>query len=333
MIRNFCTYFDSYYIDKGIALYLSLERVYQDKFHLYVMAFDEDCLRKLNEIGFPQMTVELLADFETPELLKVKPTRHKVEYCWTCGPSITYHFLTSYNLPDITYLDSDLYFVINPEILYEEIGDNSVAITEHTVGDSTASGKYCVQFMFFRNDKNGRACLKWWADSCIEWCFARFEDGKYADQKYLESFQSLFKGVVVLQNIGAGIAPWNCKRYKYNNDKVIDNGVETQIVFLHEHALEFQPIKSVLHVEYRYKITEIEKDVLFKPYIPLMLRVYNEYLGHDLDTFQYDQPSKIILLYKNIRSRLSTNPLVRFVFYKVFRVKNNIHSVKFTKKV
>ena len=65
MIRYFCTYFDSYYIDKGIALYLSLERVYQDKFHLYVMAFDEDCLRKLDEIGFPQMTVELLADFET----------------------------------------------------------------------------------------------------------------------------------------------------------------------------------------------------------------------------------------------------------------------------
>jgi hypothetical protein len=223
--------------------------------------------------------------------------------------------------------------VINPEVLYEEIGDNSVAITEHTIGHSTASGKYCVQFMFFRNDENGRECLKWWADSCIKWCYARFEDGKYADQKYLESFQSLFNGVIVLQNAGAGIAPWNCKFYKYNGDNVIVNGVESPIVFLHEHALEFVPENDILCVEFRYKITEIERMVLFKPYIPLMMSVYNVYLGHQLEYYRFEQPSKIILLYKKIRSSLSTNSFVRFIFYNVFRVKNNIHSVKFNKKV
>ena len=113
---NFCTSFDSYYIHKGIALYLSLERVTSD-FHLYVMAFDKASFDKLCSCGFKHMTVELFDDFETPELLAVKPSRNKVEYCWTAGPSVIYHFLTKYRLEKITYLDSDLFFLSDPSIM------------------------------------------------------------------------------------------------------------------------------------------------------------------------------------------------------------------------
>ena len=81
-MMNFCTLFDSYYLHKGIALYLSLEKVTSD-FHMYVMAFDKKSYDKLKSIGFKRMTVELLDEFETPELLAVKPTRNKAEYCWT----------------------------------------------------------------------------------------------------------------------------------------------------------------------------------------------------------------------------------------------------------
>ena len=38
----YCTLFDSNYISKGIALYLSLER-HTDDFLLYVMAMDRKC--------------------------------------------------------------------------------------------------------------------------------------------------------------------------------------------------------------------------------------------------------------------------------------------------
>lgn len=54
---------------KGLALYRSLERV-SDDFHLYVMAFDKDCYDRLNSLKLPHMTIELIDDIETPELLQ-----------------------------------------------------------------------------------------------------------------------------------------------------------------------------------------------------------------------------------------------------------------------
>ena len=78
-MMNFCTLFDSYYLHKGIALYLSLERVTSD-FHLYVMAFDKNSYEKLKSCDFDKITVELLDDFETPELKAVKSSRNKAEY-------------------------------------------------------------------------------------------------------------------------------------------------------------------------------------------------------------------------------------------------------------
>ena len=69
-MMNFCTYFDSYYMLKGLGLYTSLERVSND-FHLFVMAFDQECFDKLKSLNLKHMTVELLSTIETPELLAV----------------------------------------------------------------------------------------------------------------------------------------------------------------------------------------------------------------------------------------------------------------------
>lgn len=46
----YCTLFDSNYISKGIALYLSLER-HTDDFLLYVMAMDRKCEKMLKNIS------------------------------------------------------------------------------------------------------------------------------------------------------------------------------------------------------------------------------------------------------------------------------------------
>ena len=46
-------------------------------------------------------------------------------------------------------------------------------------------------------------------ERCIEWCFDRVEDGKFADQEYLDDWPQVHEDVVVLERPGVGMAPWN----------------------------------------------------------------------------------------------------------------------------
>ncbi len=237
---NFCTLFNSYYLQKGIATYLSLEKV-TDEFHIYVMAFDKECYESLKSYGFKHMTVELLDDFETPELLAVKAERNMAEYCWTCSAAITYYFVNKYKLPSITYLDADLYFIHNPKILIDEIGDASVGLSEHWFGyKNERAGRFCVQFVYFKNDEEGMKALTWWKDSCIDWCYSRYEDGKYGDQKYLDYIPERFSNVYIIKNRGCGVAPWNMKKYKYYcNGELEYNNIRNPIIFFHMRLIIF----------------------------------------------------------------------------------------------
>ena len=285
---NFCTYFDSYYLLKGMALYLSLEKV-TDNFHLYVMAFDKECYDKLKSFGFKHMTVELLEDFETPELLAAKPTRTKAEYCWTAGPSVIHYFLTKYNLDEITYLDSDLFFLNDPHILKEEIGSSSIVITEQGISGESAAryGKYCVQYLTFRNDKDGLGALTWWRDKCIEWCFQIMEPTRYADQKYLDEFPKRWKNVCVLKNLGAGIAPWNMRRYKYNDNTLTYHGVSWPFVFFHMHGVVVTIKDNVLTAaSVHHALNKEVTSLFYEPYASLMAEVLRDYLGQNVTSIR-----------------------------------------------
>lgn len=64
------------------------------------------------------------------------------------------YVLDHYDVDSCTYIDADLYFFSSPQILIDEVGDNSVMITEHRYTEkydqTKTSGKYCVQFVFLR---------------------------------------------------------------------------------------------------------------------------------------------------------------------------------------
>ena len=221
---NFCTLFDSGYLSRGLALYYSLEECC-DNFHLYIFAFDDNCFKILSSLQLEKATVISLQQFEDEELLKVKPTRNKAEYCWTCAPSTIWYSIQCFELNNCTYIDADLYFYNSPKIIFEEIGDNSVAITKHSFVnkfDDILVGQYCVQFNYFKNDKVGHEALKWWRDSCIDWCYSYYDkDGKYADQKYINEFVTRFPKVHVIQHRGAGVAQWNIYDYLLTENKTL----------------------------------------------------------------------------------------------------------------
>lgn len=300
-MMNFCTLFDSYYLLKGLGLYQSLVEV-TDDFHLYVMAFDKDSYQKLKDCALNHMTVELLDDFETPELLKAKQDRTKAEYCWTAGPSVIYHFLTKYHLDKITYLDSDLFFLSSPEIIEKETCGSSVVITEQNISEEAAKryGRYCVQYMTFKNDDDGLGALTWWRDKCIEWCYQIMEPTRYADQKYIDEFPKRWKNVCVLKNMGAGIAPWNMHRYQYKENSLVYHGHEYPLVFYHMHGVKMDVEDDILYVRsLNYKLGDEVIRLFYQPYASLLKNVLNKYMRKQLKGYVVkDLPFRKVVEYK-----------------------------------
>ena len=139
-------------------------------FHLYVVAFDDECYAYLTTAAFPHITPVTLKDFEDNRLLNIKTSRSVAEYCWTCTPSVILYCITKFNLQSCTYIDADMIFYNNPEILLDEMKDNSILISEHRYtrdyDQSKISGKYCVQFMCFKNNDDGINALTWWRERC-----------------------------------------------------------------------------------------------------------------------------------------------------------------------
>jgi hypothetical protein len=171
------------------------------------------------------------------------------------------------------------------------MGANSVLITSHRYtsiyDQSLISGKYCVQFVTFKNDKNGMEVLNWWKDACIEWCYARVEDGKFGDQKYLDEFKTLFKGVHELNHLGGGLAPWNIQQYKFEieNNKLVGAEISSnkkfEPVFFHFHGLKFYENNIVCFTGALYEINKQILELFYFPYLRILNGVENKILKTD----------------------------------------------------
>lgn len=309
---NYCTLFDSNYLTRGLTMYESLKNS-SNYFHLYIFAFDDKCLEILTQLSLSNVTIVSLNEFENKELLELKKNRTKSEYCWTCTPTIIQYSIKKFNLMSCTYIDADLYFFSDPSVLIDELKDKSVLITEHRYttkyDQSDTSGIYCVQFMTFRNDENGMRVLNWWEKACNEWCYARFEDGKFGDQKYLDDWTERFEGIHVLQNIGGGVAPWNMQQYTFSksNEYIVALEKETNknfdVVFFHFHALKlidkklyglshyelFNDCRNIIYKEYvihlETQICNIRKKFNFEVYEEKLYKNYNLMYINDINAY------------------------------------------------
>jgi hypothetical protein len=254
MVEHFVTVFDSNFLPQGMALHESL-MAYGRPFHLWIICIDEKISAQLSLIALPHVTPVPLKEIETKELLAVKPGRCRGEYCWTLTP-FTFQavFDREPEAKRVTYLDADLFFFDNPQILLEEFeaSGKHVLITEHAYPPGaktsmTKHGRFCVQFLTARRTLEGRKVIEWWREKCLAWCFARHEEGKFGDQKYLDLWPELFgKEVHILQQTAKTLAPWNIA---YAEKKF--HG-QLAPVFYHFHGLRILgPEKIRLYCRYR----------------------------------------------------------------------------------
>jgi hypothetical protein len=239
-MKSFCTYFDQHYIVRGLTLYRSLEE-HAGPFTLYVLCLDEFTFDTLQKLKRPNLVPIPLSQFEAGDtaLLEAKKKRTRIEYFFTCSPSLPLYIFRQY--PDIdllSYVDADLFFVSSLEPLYSELSDKSVLIIGHRFPERLKwlerTGVFNVGFLSFRRDRYGLKCLQVWREQCLDWCYDRVEDERFADQKYLDTWPARFDPhVVVLGHKGANVAPWNWMNYEIRrvNGRVTIDG--EPLIFYH----------------------------------------------------------------------------------------------------
>lgn len=282
MTTVLCTLYNSLYLDKGLVLYDSLCKCSKD-FKLYVLCMDDKCYEVLTDLHQEYHIPIKLSDFEKgdEELLKAKGNRSMAEYCWTCSSSLIRYVFNHYLEPICTYIDADMYFYSDPQLLVEEMinSEKSVMVTPHRFPKknerlSQKVGIYCVEFNTFMNNSESLEVLEYWRNRCLE-CCSNLGDGiHWGDQKYLEELVEKFSCVHVCQNAGAGVAPWNIILYKmsttYNNDYLMYRELNEIIPLFFYH---FQSVKYVTRQIINTAIPTINAidfslvDSLYYPYL------------------------------------------------------------------
>lgn len=271
VLRYFCTLFDSNYLIKGVVMLRALKQHCPDA-HAYVLCMDSLTREILEQLGLPHVTCLSLSEVEDEALLAVKPTRSMAEYCWTLSPCLPWYLLQhNPDIDAITYLDADLYFYSPLQPLFDEIADASIVIIEHrfppVLQHLEVNGRFCVEWVGFRRDKQGLACLTRWREQCIEWCFHRLEQDRMADQKYLDQWPDKYSGLHILQHSGAGIAPWNYSKYRFGLDSqgaIIVDGAP--LIFYHFHQFQLLSNGKFDRLSGSYKAMGPEPQPVYEAY-------------------------------------------------------------------
>jgi hypothetical protein len=286
---HFCTYFDHRYLPRGLALYQSLA-AHCRSFRLWVLCLDDVCYQALTQMAYPSLLPIRLEEFESgdQDLQKAKQNRTLLEYYFTCTPCLPLYLLQKHaDIGMITYLDSDLFLFADPTPVFQEMGDRSIAITEHRYSQyvqllpaehfpPTMHGLYNVGWLTFRNDANGLACLKWWRERCLEWCQLRAENGRYADQKYLDEWPTRVPGVAVLRHKGVNVGPWTLgdSQVGTRGNKVTIDG--DRLIAFHFHGLRtIRPfVYDVSWSLYRMELSTTVRQKIYAPYIKALNAMY-----------------------------------------------------------
>ncbi len=220
---HFVTLFDILFLPQGLALHISMERHIKN-YTLWILCVDDQVFDALTTLNLSNVKLLQLSNLETDELIRIKPNRSKGEYCWTLTPFAPYFvFNTDKTIQEVTYIDADMWFRKHPKPIFDEFHNSgkSILITDHSYSpeydQSSTSGQYCVQFIIFKR-YSSEIIRKKWEEQCVEWCFNKFEDDKFGDQKYLDEWPLSYSDQVhILHNVELILAPWNATRFPYGN--------------------------------------------------------------------------------------------------------------------
>ncbi len=278
-LRHFVTLLDANYVAKCITMYKSLSK-HHSNFNLYVFCFDDLSYQVIKGLKYKNLIAFHSSDFENKELLKCKEDKTKLyEYYWACKPYSILKVMKDTKADIVTYIDSDFMFFGSPEPLFKELGDNDVLLQPNNFSVEEMKqfipvGYYCTCYESFRNNANGRKILKWWHKKDMEWCYAVFEPGRFADQKYPEDWRTRFKKVREVLNVGANVAPWNIQKFDTSTKGGKIYVSDYPLIYYHYHSFRMNLLNYKFTLtgdrENYYRLPKDAIEIIYPPYIKLL---------------------------------------------------------------
>lgn len=285
-VRHFVIPLDINYLHKAIVCYKSLLQ-YHNNFVFNIFCFDDLTFNIVKKLDYKNIVPYQISKFETKELLESRSSKTRLyEYYWSCKPFLIKKIMDMQKANVVTYIDSDLMFFESPEIIFNEMNGADVLIQPNNFSYPQSHqfnpvGYYCSGFATFTNTKNGRKILNWWHKKCMEWCFAKFENGKFGDQKYMDDWRTRFKKVREITSVGSNVAPWNVRKYDItikNNLFYISN--TSPLIYYHFHGfrMNLSNYKYIITGDRHnnYIVQREVIDAIYEPYIVKMRNVIRD---------------------------------------------------------
>lgn len=279
---HLCTLFDSKFMAQGLALIESVFKNTAVPIKWTILAMDKRTNQTILSRKASNIQVISIDDFSDEELKNVRSERPWKEFCWTSAACLLKYCIdNSISGQKVAYVDADCFFFSDIAKMLEPLNSsNSIGIHEHRfsedrIGWLPKSGRFNVGVVAGVVGKNFDLCISRWRNQVIERCDVNLAEGRCGDQTYLNEWPDLYESLLIFDEPGVGLAPWNIHRYKvekYELGIYIDN---SPLYFFHFHGLELGFISSWMAFfipASGYKSPKKEHLVIYKSYVIALMR-------------------------------------------------------------
>ena len=276
---NFCTYFDSTYLPKGLVCYKTLCNYNLE--NLFIVCLDNDVyniVRNLPKIVAIKLSEITNYDYE---YLESKNNRTLTAFYITMSPILPLYIFETFDIENIIYTDADMAFWNDPEEILNISFGKSLMVTDHGIEPPRNGIRFNNGIIFYKNDKNCIEFLKWWREKCIEWCdWGTINGKKCGEQGYINVIYdepNKFNNTLICPQPGINLGPWNVNNYEVkfeNNLKIFNNNYEYNLVCYHYH--EFRYISDKLYYPTAWKHSLEHKNLIYEPYFKMIKKIRKE---------------------------------------------------------
>jgi hypothetical protein len=256
MNNNITILCDYNYIYYAITLIFSLLNNSKKEFIIHFLCLDEktfDIISNFKKENIICYREDCILTNDT--IIDIKNTNRQY-YLWSLASQFSNYIMNNVGGESVMYIDSDIFFHKDIQILYDSFANKDVGIFRHRFEDELQlyqSGKYNVGVVYFKNSDKGKYILNWWADAVLYHKYKEENLHLCGDQKYLDMFPILCdpSEIYIDSNIGHG-APWNWFMYDLSNiDKyeIIYKNEQQPLVFTHFSKFKCNFIENTYSLE------------------------------------------------------------------------------------